>query len=86
MYRGNLVSHTQARFVVSTFEVIIMMVMTVMWLCALQIYYIQFQPQASEPQLPEPFSGGAAEPDQPCLQEELHCPAKEKVKNNKHCL
>lgn len=44
-----------------------------------QVYNLHLQPKTSQPEFPEPLSGGAAEPDQPCLQEELHCAAKEEV-------
>lgn len=46
---------------------------------AFQINDLHLQPKTSQPQLPEPLSGGAAEPDQSCLQEELHLAAEEKV-------
>ena len=49
-----------------------------------QIYHLHLQPQTSQSQLPEPLSGGAAEPDQSCLQEELHCHAEEKVTTSLH--
>lgn len=47
--------------------------------CVVQVDYLHLQSQTSQPEFLEPFSGGTTEPDQPCLQEELHCPAKEKV-------
>lgn len=51
-------------------------------MCMFQVYYLHLQPQTSQSQLPEPFSSGAAEPDQPCLQEKLHRSAEEKVKTS----
>lgn len=44
-----------------------------------QVHSISLQPQACQPPLPQPFPGGAAQPDQPNLQKKLRRAAEEKV-------
>ena len=46
---------------------------------SLQVHGVPLQPQACQPPLPQPFPGGAAQPDQPNLQKKLCRPAEEKV-------